>query len=160
MRLAIMLAVVAAAPAAAKPLPKEMKSVIKNNAPYLEWRGVTVPVGDRDWKLRDDKLKKVELSDDGKSIVVTFVPCMSDDDDTLVVPLARIEAHVENNLGMQVHVKKKYDDAIAHFAIAAARDPETPVFATNLLSAQSMAKRLDDADKTIDTYGVKNLAWL
>jgi len=161
MRLAITLAavVVAAAPAAAKPLPKEIKSVIKNDAPFIEWRGVTVPLGDRDWKTLNDKVKKVELSDDGTSIVVTFMPCMLDDEDTLVVPLARIEAHVENNLGMQVHVKKKYDDAIAHFAIAAARDPETPVFATNLLSAQSMANKLDDADKTIDAYGAKNPAW-
>jgi hypothetical protein len=159
MRIAI--AVLAAVPtlAVAKPLPQDMKAIVKGRKALIESRGVTVPVADRDFALRGDDVKKIELSDDGKSVVVTYKPCMGDDE-TLSMPLASVAARIENSLGMLVHVKKKYDEAIAHFTLAASMDPDTALFATNLLSAQSMAGKLDEADRAIDTYGPKNPAWL
>jgi hypothetical protein len=60
---------------------------------------------------------------------------------------------------MQLHTKKKYADAIAHFTIATQKAPEVAMYATNLLSAQAMAGKLDDADKTIATYAPRNIPW-
>jgi hypothetical protein len=59
---------------------------------------------------------------------------------------------------MRLHTKKQYAEAIKHFTIAAAKDPRA-VYATNLLSAQSMGGKLDEADQTIATLGKKHLGW-
>jgi hypothetical protein len=39
------------------------------------------------------------------------------------------------------------------------QDPTAFLYATNLLSAQAMAKQLDEADKTLATIGPSNAAW-
>src|SRR5262249_49151831 len=39
------------------------------------------------------------------------------------------------------------------------KDPSRPVYATNLLSAQSLAGKLDDADRTIAAYAPAHPAW-
>jgi hypothetical protein len=63
-----------------------------------------------------------------------------------------VEARFENVVGMKLLTKKQYANAIVHFALAAQKDPESPVFATNLLSAQSLAGKLDDGDRTITRW--------
>ena len=147
--------------ATAKPLPDGMKVALVKNKVIVSKGGVSVPI--EDGKLPTEKLDSAELSADGKSIVVKRSRCggMFDDgsEDGETFPLAAIEAKLENALGMQLHVKKKYVDAIAHFSVAAQKDPATAVYATNLLSAQSMGKLFDDADKTIATYGKAQLPW-
>jgi hypothetical protein len=145
--------------AAAKPLPKGWKSVI-DGVPMIEVSGAKIPVAPYQsfvWQTP----KEVVLSDDGKKLVVRYESCMmspSGEISELEVPIEKVEARLENVLGMTVHVKKKYDDAIKHFTAALAKDFE-PVYATNLLSAQSLANKLDDAEKTIETYGRKAPGW-
>ncbi len=149
--------------ATAKPLPAGMKIFEKGNKLLVSRSGVTVALFDPDSNENAqvyENLKGAELSDDGKHLLVKATGCLSGGSDAAIeVPLAAVEARIENSLGMQVHLKKKYDDAIAHFSLAAQADSGTPVYATNLLSAQSMANKLEDADKTLATYGPNNLPW-
>jgi hypothetical protein len=70
-----------------------------------------------------------------------------------------VQARLENAIGMSFHTKKKYADAITHFTAALAADPK-PVYVTNLLSAQAMGDKLDDADKTLATWGKKLAPWI
>jgi hypothetical protein len=144
--------------AVAKPLPAGMTVKIADEHLVATRGGVTVTVDAGYFS----ELGKVDLADDGAAIVVHATRCWSDDADALAeerFPLAPIEAAFENRAGMKAHLAKKYAAAIAHFTIAAKDDPETPVYATNLLSAQSMAGKLDDADRTIATYARRNPAW-
>jgi hypothetical protein len=60
---------------------------------------------------------------------------------------------------MALHLKKKYAEAVVPFAEAVEADPMTPVYITNLLSAQSRGKLFDAADETLTTYGPKRRAW-
>ena len=152
-----------AAVTTAKPLPTGMKIFEKGNKLLVSRSGVTVALFDPDSNDNAqvyEALKGAELSDDGKHLLVKATGCLSSGSDAAIeVPLAAVEARIENALGMQVHFKKKYEDAIAHFSLAVQADSGTPVYATNLLSAQSMANKLDDADKTLAAYGPKNLPW-
>ena len=145
--------------AAAKPLPKDIKVALAKKKVMVTMKGVTVGIDDN--TLPTDKLVSAELSDDGKSILVKRARCegMFDDEEAAEFPLDAIEAKVENTLGMKLHTKKKYADAIPHFELAAKKDPATPLYATNLLSAQAMGGKLDDADKTIATYGKSQIPW-
>jgi hypothetical protein len=148
--------------AAAKPLPKRMKVTLKNERLYIELRGVTVPLQGAERAARDpfSSLDSAELSDDGEHVVVKGQHCaMSDADEGVEISLAIVEARVENALGMQLHTKKKFVDAIPHFAAAMKDDPTALVYATNLLSALAMAKQLDEADKMLATIGPSNAAW-
>ena len=162
MRLA--LAVIALALAAeaveAKPLPPGMKVSLKKEKLYVSQGGVTVPMRDEESALADpvSEYTGAELSEDGTEIVVAATSCRGSEDG-LHISLASVNARFENVRGMKLHLKKKYADAIPHFAAAAKADPATPVYATNLLSAQSMAKLLDDADATLATYAPKHRAW-
>jgi tetratricopeptide (TPR) repeat protein len=149
------------ATAAAKPLPKGFTVTLKDHDLYATRDGVTVPLRDADALIDQfDDLKGSELSDDGKILVHVQGCGITSDGDPLEVPLDLVDARIENNLGMRAHLKKKYDDAIPHFARAVQKDPDTAVYATNLLSAQSMGKKLDDADKTIAALAKSNPAWL
>ena len=149
---------VASTAARARPLPPELKSTIKAGIPYVERSGVAVRLTQINFPDRHSEVKAIELSDDGKDVVVRYSEC-GDDPITAEVPLTSIEAYVENSLGMALHLKKDYAGAIAHFTVAAAKDLDTPLYATNLLSAQSMGGKLDDADRTLATYGAKNIVW-
>jgi hypothetical protein len=146
-----------------KPLPKGMKVTLKDQQLYATVNGVTVPLLDAEAAAADlySDLKSAELSDDGDDLVIKAEDCKAHaaEPEGLRIPLAGVEARVENVLGMQLHVKKKYADAIAHFATAVEKDPDTPLYATNLLSAQAMAKRLDDADRTLAAHGPAHLPW-
>jgi hypothetical protein len=120
-----------------------------------------VPLFD-DLRYPVKKVTKAALTDDGKSLEVQIDACdnmFGDADQPAVVPLAPVTARLENALGMASHVKKKYADAITHFAAAVATDPK-PVYVTNLLSAQAMSDKLDDADKTLATWGKKLAPWI
>jgi hypothetical protein len=146
--------------ASAKPLPDGMKVTLVKKRLMVSKDGLSVPLEDS--KLPNDKLISAELSADGKTIVVKRARCdgmfdSSEDGDTF--PLAAAEARLENTAGMKLHTKKKYAEAAKHFAIAAQKDPATPLYATNLLSAQAMGKMFDDADKTIATYGKSQIPW-
>jgi hypothetical protein len=99
-----------------------------------------------------------ELTDDGK-LAIKYVQCDEESEDPTAIPFGIVEAKFANLAGMAAHKKKKYIDAIAQFTIAAQKDPSVPMYATNLLSAQAMAKKLDDADKTIATYGKSQVPW-
>ena len=160
MRLSLVaVGILVSASALAKPLPKGMKVSLKDMALYVEQDGIKVPLFDDDRRLADQvsNLTGAELSDDGGSIVVHADSCASSDG--IEVPLSEVEARLENVRGMQLHVKKKYADAIVHFTAAVKADPSTPVYVTNLLSAQSMAKRYDDADRTIASSAAAHVAW-
>jgi hypothetical protein len=104
-------------------------------------------------------LRRAELADDG-TIAIKYQCDAGGSETDLEVPLAELDAKFENMLGMQSHAKKKYADAIPHFARAVELDAATAMYATNLLSAQSLAGRLDDADKTIAALRSRNAAWL
>ncbi len=145
--------------AIAKPLPKGMKVTVVNGRPMVVQGGQKVALLD-DEREGSDTLTAT-MSDDGQSIHVAWDRCGMGDPDSmsqLDVPMSHVTARFENLAGMAAHLKKKYADAIPHFAAAVAANPE-PVFVTNLLSAQSMGGKLDDADKTIATWGPKMRAW-
>ena len=144
--------------AAAKPLPTGMKVVVVKHRPMVKQGAFTVPLLDDDEQGQGDTIK-ASLSDDGKTIQASWDRCGMGDADTLDVPLAHVTARLENYAGMAAHLKKKYADAIPHFTAAIAANPDEPVFQTNLLSAQSMSAKLDDADQTIATWGAKHRAW-
>jgi len=156
------LAVVAvlAGVASAKPLPDGLKLFVEKGRPMVSRSGVIVPLRDDD--ISDyANLKDAHLSDDGAYIVIRGDRCNGiEPDDELSVPLAKVEARIENSLGMMKHVKKAYADAIPHFAAAVAKDPDVPMYATNLLSAQSLAKKFDDADATISALTAHAAPWL
>src|SRR5438067_3520064 len=138
-----------AGPALAKPLPDGLKVFVEKGKPVASKSGMIVPL--RDDSLSDfDRLLDAHLSDDGASIVIRANRChgMLEGPDESSVPLAKVEARLDNALGMARHLKKQYADAIPRFAAAVAKDPDTAMYATNLLSAQSLAKQLDDADQT------------
>ncbi len=148
--------------ALAKPLPKGMKVFSKADKLYVELKGMTVAMLDSEAAAAHifGKVQSAELSDDGKQIVVKVEDCsMGDPDEGIEFPLATIEARVENILGMKLHVKKQYAEAIPHFVTAVKQDPGTPMYATNLLAAQAMAKLFDDADKTLAASGPLNPAY-
>jgi hypothetical protein len=151
---------IAAGSAIAKPLPKGWRVFAKDGKLYVERDKVVLPIVDPEVSERAmfGELKSAKLSDDGTKLVLDVGTCTGGDEPTEIA-VADVEARFENASGMQVHVKKKYADAIAHFTTAAQKDPLHPVYATNLLSAQSMAQKLDDADKTLATYGPKHVVW-
>jgi hypothetical protein len=142
--------------AAAKPLPAGMTFGVASNHLTVSQSGVTVTLG-----TSVGKLVKTELSDDGKTLLVTSTMCNGSVDDEktpIEIPFAAVQAQLENALGMKSHLKKQYADAILHFAAAVKLDP-MPVYETNLLSAQSLGGKLADADQTIATYAPANLPW-
>jgi hypothetical protein len=160
MRTIIMASLFLAATAHAKPLPKGMKVVVVKGRPMVVQGAQKVALLD-DEREGGDTITAT-LSDDGATIHATWDRCGMGDPDSmeqLDVPVAHVTARFENLAGMAAHLKKKYADAIPHFAAAVAADPE-PVFVTNLLSAQSMGGKLDDADKTIATWAPKMRPWL
>src|SRR5215467_3840459 len=140
--------------ASAKPLPPGLKVTLTKKAVVVSRDGVSVPLMPGEF----GKLVSAELSADGKSIVVK-AKCADEDDPPDEIALATVEAQLDNMVGMSFHNKKSYDEAIKRFTIAAQKDPATAMYATNLLSAQSMSGKLDDADKTIATLGKRNPAW-
>src|SRR3954468_15253325 len=137
--------------AVAKPLPGGMKITVKNQKLYVTASGVTVLMqGAEAAAARTyDALQSAELADAGDAIIIKAQSCAGSDEDGTELSLAPIEARIENALAMQLHTKKKFTEAIPHFAAALAKDPDAPVYGTNLLSAQALAKQLDDADKTL-----------
>ena len=148
--------------AIAKPLPPGLKISVKDMYLVATLNGTTVPLLDSRVDMRAGQtyttVTSATISDDGKTLSVIGDACV-DADVPLTMPLARVQARIDNDLGMALHLKQKYGDAIPHFAAAVQGDPDLPLFATNLLSAQSMGGKLDDADRTIATYAPKNLAW-
>lgn len=154
------LALATSSPAGARPLPKGMTIVLDKDKQQLmvHQDGLVVPLQDADAAQQVDRYDGASLSDDGKTIDVKSFRC-NDPDDPITVPLASVQARLENLRGMQEHLRHHYAAAIPHFALAAQTDPATPMYATNLLSAQSMAKQLDDADRTLATYGPKHPVW-
>ena len=144
------------ATASAKPLPPGWKVAVAKGSLVISRDGVSTTAGSG----QINKLLKVGVSDDGTTIEATVEKCgtakdMMDEPWTESVKIAPIEAKIENKLGMALHTKKKYAEAIAKFMLAAQKDPTTYLYATNLLSVQAMSGKLDDADKTIATYGTK-----
>lgn len=157
--------VLVASVAEAKPLPTGMKITFANGKLTASQDGATVTLT----SVKAKKLVTAELSDDGKTIKVKLdgIPTTTDDmgeeqkDDGLrEYTLGSIEAQLANSSGMGLSIKKKYADAIPHFTRAVQKDPEAPVYITNLLSAQSLAGKLDDADAVIAQHGRRIAPWL
>jgi len=149
---------VVSAQALAKPLPADWKVTLVKGHVMATHAGASVRIDGG--SARVDKLVSAQLSDDGSAIEATVQKCgmekdPSDEPWVESAKLATLEATIENQLGMALHTKKKYADAIPHFALAAQKAPTTWVYATNLLSAQAMGGKLEDADRTIATYGLK-----
>ncbi len=167
MRLALTILVAAgtSATAVAKPLPPDLKIILSKDHLMAAKGGVMLPLFAPDEGLGGQvfqTLTKVELSADGKTIQFHAAGCLTaggDDEPPIEVSLASVEAKFENYAGMQQHLKKNYADAIPHFAAAAKGDPDLPLYATNLLSAQTMGGKLDDADQTLATYGPHAVGW-
>lgn len=140
----------------AKPLPAGLEVKLVKGTVKASRDGVSVPIG------AASKLLGVELSADGKDIVIKVPgnPEMGEDPETTeTFALAKVEAKLGNAKGMSFQVKKKYADAVAPFTNAVQLDPQ-PVYITNLLSALSMGKKLDDADKVIAQHGKRIAPWL
>jgi hypothetical protein len=147
------------AAANAKPLPGGMKVVAKAGRPTIQQGAIAVPLRDDD--LADyEKIDKAELAADGKTVVVTATRCGATlTADETKIPLAKIQARLDNAAGIASLSKKRYAEAITKFGSAAQKDPETPAYATNLLVAQTLAKKLDLAAQTLAMQGAKNPVW-
>lgn len=142
--------------ATAKPLPSGLAIKLVKGKVMATRGGTSVQV------TSTKKLLGVELSDDGKTIVVKTpgnVDMGEDPEVTATYSLAGIEGRIANAVGMGFQVKKRYADAVAPFTTAVQQDPQ-PVYVTNLLSALSMGKQLDEADKVLGTYGKRIAPWL
>ncbi len=151
--------------ATAKPLPPGLKVTFAKNKLIASQDGASVTLG----TVAAKKLVSAELSDDGKQIKIKLAglaPQTDDMGETIEDDGARefalnvVEAKLANNLGMGLSIKKKYGDAIPHFTRAMQRDPETPMYITNLLSAQSLTGKLADADAVIAQHGRRIAPWL
>jgi hypothetical protein len=155
MKLAVLLLLVAST-AFAKPLPAGMKIALQKERVVATSKGFTVPL----WETRVpvEKVISAELTDDG-NIAVMLAKCGETFDDPETIPLAVVEAKLANMAGMAAHRKKQYAEAIAQFTLATQKDASVAMYATNLLSAQAMAGKLDDADQTIATYGKNRVPW-
>jgi hypothetical protein len=145
--------------ALAKPLPGGMKVVAKAGRPYIQQGSNAVSLRDDD--LADyEKIDKAELAADGKTVVVTATRCGATlTADETKIPLAKIQARLDNAAGILSLSKKRYAEAITKFGSAAQKDPETPAYASNLLAAQTLAKKLDLAAQTLAMQGAKNPVW-
>ncbi len=156
----VVIAMLVAVPALAKPLPTGMKVITKLGRPYVQQGPVTVALRDDD--VADyEKITKAQLEADGKTVAVTSTRCKGSLTDEITrVPLSKIQARIENALGLVAQTKKKYADAIAKFTLATAKDPETWSYGTNLLVAQLLGKKADAASQTIAVQGRKNPVWL
>ncbi|HTL35023.1 MAG TPA: hypothetical protein VL326_17970 [Kofleriaceae bacterium] len=143
----------------AKPLPGGMKVVTKLGRPYIQQGSTTVALRDDD--LADyEKITKAELAADGKTIVVTATRCSATlTADETKVPLTTIQARLDNAAGLVAMSKKSYAAAITKFSSAAQKDPETPAYTTNLLTAQTLGKKIDLAAQTLAMQGAKNPVW-
>jgi hypothetical protein len=165
MRTTVVVLVVAmvtiSADAAPKPkaLPGGMKVVTKAGRPYVQQGALTVALRDDD-AADYEKIAKVELAADGKTLEVTATRCKGEAvDDVTKVPLAKIQAKLDNAAGLVAHGKKQYAAAISKFASALQKDPETPAYATNLLAAQLLGKKSSLAGQTLAIHGRKNPVW-
>ena len=140
-----------------KPLPKGLTISFKDGVLYAARDGLVVPLLDDETALQAavGDFNGAELRDDGESIVVHASTCGGD---YIAVRMVTVDARFENLRGMRAHLEKKYDDAIVHFSAAVAGDNQN-VYVTNLLSAQSLGKHFDDADRTIAKYGPRSRAW-
>jgi hypothetical protein len=147
------------AAAVGKPLPAGMKVITKLGRPYVQQGSVIVAL--RDDEVADyEKIVKTDLADSGKTLVVTAMRCKGTvANDVTRVPLTRIQARLDNAQGLVARSKKKYADAVAKFTSAAHKDPDAAAYATNLLSAQLLAKKLDAAGQTINVHGRNNPVW-
>jgi hypothetical protein len=157
--------VLVSAVASAKPLPAGMKVTFANGKLTAAQDGASVTLT----SVKAKKLVSAELSDDGKTIKVKLdgIPVTTNeigeeetDDGLREYKLASVEAQLANNAGMGLSMKKKYADAIPLFSKAVDKDPDAPVYITNLLSAQSLAGKLDDADAVIAKHGKRIAPWL
>lgn len=151
--------------AVAKPLPAGLKISFAGGKLTATQDGATVTLA----SVKAKKLVTAELSDDGKTIKVKLdgiAPSTNDmgeeetDDGLREYGLSSVEAQLANSSGMGLSIKKKYADAIPHFTRAVQKDPDAPVYITNLLSAQSLAGKLDDADAVIAQHGKRIAPWL
>lgn len=143
----------------AKPVPSGLKVGAKAGRPYIQQGSIAVALRDDD--LADyEKIDKVELAADGKTVVVTATRCGGTlTADETKVPLAKIQARLDNAAGVLALSKKRYAEGIAKFGSSAQKDPETPEYATNLLAAQTLAKKLDVAAQTLALQGARNPVW-
>jgi len=146
-------------PAKPKPLPGGMKVIAKLGKPYVQ-QGQTL-VALRDDEASDyEKIAKAVLSPDGKTVEVTSTRCKGEAvDEVTKVPLSKIQARFDNAAGLVAHGKKQYAVAITKFGAAVQKDPETPMYATNLLAAQLLGKKAALAGQTLAIQGRKNTVW-
>lgn len=156
--------VLAASTAMARPLPDGLKITFAKNKVTATKDGVSVTIG----SVTAVRMTKAELSDDGKDIKIKLegTPSIENemgereqDDGLRQYALATVEGKLANAAGMGLSLKKKYADAIPHFTTAMQKDP-LPVYITNLLSAQSLAGKLADADAVLAAHGRRIAPWI
>jgi hypothetical protein len=136
-----------------------MKVITKLGRPYVQQGTTTVALRDDD--VADyEKIAKAELAADGKTIEVTAARCKGElADDITRIPLAKVQARLDNAAGIVAHGKKQYAVAIAKFGSALAKDSETPAYATALLGAQLLGKKPALAGQTLVVHGRRNPVW-
>jgi hypothetical protein len=157
-RMAVAMVAASAASAGARPLPEGMTATVTNGNPYVARDGTSVRLGAFDFAKDAASSLAIELSDDGAAVVVHYRSCRGEALEDRE-PLATVEARLANVAGMAHQLKRDHAAAIPDFAAAVAKNPELPVYATNLLSAQSRAGKLDAADRTLATEGARAPAW-
>jgi hypothetical protein len=160
----VMVLVLAATPAFAKPLPPGLKVTFAKDKLTATQDGVSITLT----TVKAKKLVSAELSEDGSKLQIKLdgikpveneIGEVEEDDGRREYALTAVEAQLANTAGMGLSIKKKYADAITHFARAVQKEP-APVYITNLLSAQSLAGKLDDADAVIAAHGKRIAPWL
>lgn len=157
--LGLVLASSATAAPKRKSLPGGMKVITKLGRPYVQQGATTVALREDD--VADyEKIAKAELGEDGKTIEVTAARCKGElPEDVTKVSLTKVQARLDNALGMVAYAKKQYAVAITKFNSAVTKDPETPFYATNLLSAQLLGKKPSLAGQTLAVHGRRNPIW-
>ncbi len=142
-----------------KPLPGGMKVITKLGRPYVQQGATTVALRDDD--VADyEKIAKAELAEDGKTIEVTAARCKGElPDEVTRVPLLAVQARLDNALGLVAYTKKQYAVAITKFNSAVTKDPDAPIYATNLLAAQLLGKKFSLAGQTLAVHGRRNPIW-
>jgi hypothetical protein len=150
---------VVAVSVAAKPLPKGMKVEAVGGDVVVKQGAISI--GLRDDGVRDyDKVTKAELTADGKTLEVTTERCGGTvTDDVQQISLAKVQARLDNAVGLAALAKKQYPAAQKSFASALKKDPETLAYASNLLAAQLLGKKPALAGQTLAMYGKTNPAW-
>jgi tetratricopeptide (TPR) repeat protein len=93
-------------------------------------------------------LDSVDVDTDGRAAIATVADAC-DDRRTVTLPLAALNARLENVAALALHRQRKFEAAAEGFSRALTLDPTLDVAATNRASAELKAGKPDDALRTL-----------